>query len=117
DADGHAHYPGFHIANALSCRQSPSLTQGFTGIFWAPSLYGWRPLYFRLSAIRAFLYSVSDWPRREHFMKTLRSATFLVAVLLGAMWYGLDLTGAPATGRQITSSPPKPPVYVSDFDI
>ena len=50
-------------------------------------------------------------------MKTLRSATFLVAVLLGAMWYGLDLTGAPATGRQITSSPPKPPVYVSDFDI
>ncbi|MCU1243465.1 MAG: conserved hypothetical secreted protein [Candidatus Acidoferrum typicum] len=46
-------------------------------------------------------------------MKTFRSATFLVAVLLGAMWYGLD--NAPATGR--TSSPPKPPVYVSDFDI
>jgi len=50
-------------------------------------------------------------------MKTLRSATFLVAVLLGAMWYGLDLAGAPATGRQITSSPPKPLVYVSGFDI
>lgn len=50
-------------------------------------------------------------------MKTFRRATFLVAVLLGAMWYGLDLAGAPATGRQITSSPPKPTVYVSDFDI
>jgi hypothetical protein len=33
------------------------------------------------------------------------------------MWYGLDLASAPATGRQTTSSPPKPPVYVSDFDI
>jgi hypothetical protein len=51
------------------------------------------------------------------FMKTFRRATFLVAVLLGAMWYGLDIAGAPATGRQITSSPPKPTVYVSDFDI
>jgi len=50
-------------------------------------------------------------------MKTFRRATFLVAVLLGAMWYGLDIAGAPATGRQITSSPPKPTVYVSDFDI
>jgi hypothetical protein len=33
------------------------------------------------------------------------------------MWYGLDLTGAPATGRRTTTPPPKPPVYVSDFII
>jgi len=46
-------------------------------------------------------------------MKTFRRAAFLVAVLLGPIWYGLELASAPAAEPQTT----KPPVYVSDFVI
>jgi hypothetical protein len=50
-------------------------------------------------------------------MNAFRRAAFVLAVLLGAIWYGLDLASAPAAASQTTAPLTKPPVYVSDFVI
>jgi Domain of unknown function (DUF4410) len=50
-------------------------------------------------------------------MKTFLRAAFLATVLVGALWSALNLTSTPAADRRTTTTPPKPPVYVSDFVI
>jgi Domain of unknown function (DUF4410) len=52
-------------------------------------------------------------------MKAFPCAVFVAAVLLTLSWSGLELIGAhgEAKASQIPSTPPKPRVYVSDFEI
>src|SRR3981189_2330307 len=70
-----------------------------------------------MSAARAFLYSgtvgaMGSW----HFMKTLARLLFIGAILLSANWSVGDASAR--RGRpQAPTAGPKPPVYVSDFQI
>lgn len=52
-------------------------------------------------------------------MKAFLSTAFVAVILLTLSWSGLELVSARAAAKapQIPDTPPKPPVYVSDFEI
>jgi len=52
-------------------------------------------------------------------MKAFLSAAFVAVILLTLTWSGLELVSARAAAKapQLPDTPPKPPVYVSDFEI
>jgi hypothetical protein len=79
------------------------------------------PCNFQLSGTRVFLYSVNarSETTNGHFMKAFPRAAFLAATLLMPNWPAMELAAgsAPAKVPQTNTPPPKPTVYVSDFEI
>src|SRR6266403_545617 len=80
-------------------------------IFLGAIAVRWRPLIFGCWLLAIFC-TLGMTGRNEPLMKTIPRAAFLAVVLLGPLWYGLDLASAPASAPQT-----KPSVYVSDFVI
>jgi hypothetical protein len=70
-----------------------------------------------MSAARAFLYSGNVGARESrHFMKELTRLAFVGSMFLSLSW-SLGDASAAGRGLQTPTAGPKPPVYVSDFQI
>ena len=70
-----------------------------------------------MSAVRAFLYSGNvGATESRHFMKELTRIAFIGSMFLSLSW-SLGDASAAGRGLQTPTAGPKPPVYVSDFQI
>jgi len=99
DADGHADNSGFRAADTVGA--ASQLSKYRSQCNFRRIAVSMAPIDFRLSAGRAFLYSV-DTGRTGIFMNALRRAAFVLAVF-SACLLRLDLASAPAAASQTTA--------------